>query len=595
MADERVAPLLERAFMFVEDGEWQRADEHCEKALDIDPHNAGAYLCKLLVKTGTKRLEDLGKTEVVFESFPEYKRLMEFADDDLKNSLELCVSQIKKRKAEERIKARYSFAVSAMASARTETEYFEAAAKFKGISDYSDSAELAEICLKNAEAAKEKSETKKQKKLEQKAKTKKIVLISSLAAVLVAVITVVLTFVVMPEIKYNKSLKNAAEGRFEESIEIMADLDGYKDSEEQIEKIKYAWAVDCRTKGQYEEAIKLFEKLGDYGDSVNQVLYTQALQYESNGDIAKAAIYFGKAGECLDSRERSFALWDKIAKRDAFSIKNGVFVGLKSDGTVLVNNTDLYGNLNSVYEWTDITAVSAGSYYVAGLKSDGTVVKTRRDDDDMQNVENWADIVAISAGYTHTAGLKSDGTVVQTGGPSDVSDWEDIVAISAGYRTTAGLKSDGTVVATSFNDKGQCDVSNWKDIVEISAGYFHTAGLKSDGTVVATGSSYPYALAVDNWEDIVAVSAGTYHTVGLKSDGTVVSTPVSNYSGGKFDYDDGQDEVGEWTDIVAIYAGNNYTLAIKSDGTVVEAGFMHIYSDELEVIQNTNFQFDKIS
>lgn len=48
-AGANVAPLLERAFMFLEDGNWQEADQYCEKVLDQDPKNAQAYLGKLII------------------------------------------------------------------------------------------------------------------------------------------------------------------------------------------------------------------------------------------------------------------------------------------------------------------------------------------------------------------------------------------------------------------------------------------------------------------------------------------------------------------------------------------------------------------
>lgn len=34
--------------MFLEDGNFDEADEYCEKVLDIDPENAQAYLGKLM-------------------------------------------------------------------------------------------------------------------------------------------------------------------------------------------------------------------------------------------------------------------------------------------------------------------------------------------------------------------------------------------------------------------------------------------------------------------------------------------------------------------------------------------------------------------
>ena len=39
-----VSSLLKRVSLFLEDGEWESAEEYCQKVLDIDPENAEAYL-----------------------------------------------------------------------------------------------------------------------------------------------------------------------------------------------------------------------------------------------------------------------------------------------------------------------------------------------------------------------------------------------------------------------------------------------------------------------------------------------------------------------------------------------------------------------
>ena len=49
-ANTNVAPLLKRAFMFLEDGDWNSANEYCEKVLDQDPDNGEAYLGKLMAE-----------------------------------------------------------------------------------------------------------------------------------------------------------------------------------------------------------------------------------------------------------------------------------------------------------------------------------------------------------------------------------------------------------------------------------------------------------------------------------------------------------------------------------------------------------------
>lgn len=47
-AGANTAALIKRAYMFLEDGEWDSADEYCERVLDIDPENCEAYLGKAL-------------------------------------------------------------------------------------------------------------------------------------------------------------------------------------------------------------------------------------------------------------------------------------------------------------------------------------------------------------------------------------------------------------------------------------------------------------------------------------------------------------------------------------------------------------------
>ena len=48
-------------------------------------------------------------------------------------------------------------------------------------------------------------------------------------------------------------------------------------------------------------------------------------------------------------------------------------------------------NYNVSY-WKDIVAISSGSQYTIGLRSDGTVVATGENDDGQCNVSTWKDI-----------------------------------------------------------------------------------------------------------------------------------------------------------------------------------------------------------
>ena len=54
-----VAPLLKRAFMFLEDSDWNSANEYAEKVLDLDPECAKAYVVKLLADYKLRTQEQL--------------------------------------------------------------------------------------------------------------------------------------------------------------------------------------------------------------------------------------------------------------------------------------------------------------------------------------------------------------------------------------------------------------------------------------------------------------------------------------------------------------------------------------------------------
>lgn len=87
IANENIAPLLERAFMFLEDGEFDSADEYCEKVLDQDPKCARAYLGKLMAELKVRKKEDLTNCEQPFDDSNNYNKALRFADEKLAQGL----------------------------------------------------------------------------------------------------------------------------------------------------------------------------------------------------------------------------------------------------------------------------------------------------------------------------------------------------------------------------------------------------------------------------------------------------------------------------------------------------------------------------
>ncbi|MDD7354192.1 MAG: DUF6273 domain-containing protein, partial [Oscillospiraceae bacterium] len=146
-----VQPLLKRAFMFLEDGDFKSADEYCEKVLDIDPENGQAYLGKLMAELKVKVQEKLKDCAEPFDDSNNYKKAIRYGDEELAETLKGYVELIKNRNEENRLKKAYDEACKAMNNAKTEEQFKDAAEKFGEIKGYRDSDSLCESCYAKAE------------------------------------------------------------------------------------------------------------------------------------------------------------------------------------------------------------------------------------------------------------------------------------------------------------------------------------------------------------------------------------------------------------------------------------------------------------
>ena len=144
--------LLRRAFLFLEDGEFDRADEFAEQVLNQDPEDAEAYLVKLMADLMVRNRADLGKCETPFQKNKHYQKIMRFAKDALKNELNGYLEQIAQTLELNRLQGVYDHARLSMNTAKTEADFQYAASAFRSIADFKDSATLAEQCIACAEA-----------------------------------------------------------------------------------------------------------------------------------------------------------------------------------------------------------------------------------------------------------------------------------------------------------------------------------------------------------------------------------------------------------------------------------------------------------
>ena len=84
---DQVPAILKRMRLFLEDGEWDKADEYCEKVLDIQPENAMAYVGKLMVEMKARTPDDLAGRQGLTSS-RYYQKALRFAEGELRAQLE---------------------------------------------------------------------------------------------------------------------------------------------------------------------------------------------------------------------------------------------------------------------------------------------------------------------------------------------------------------------------------------------------------------------------------------------------------------------------------------------------------------------------
>ena len=144
------APLLERVFLFLEDGKWQDANIYCEKVLDIDPKNAEAYLGKLMAELQVRTRERLADCAEPFDDRDNYSKVLRFGDESLESELRGYIAHISDRNENTRLTGIYNNAKNAMNTANSEETYKAAADTFATIPGFGDADMLAQQCLDKA-------------------------------------------------------------------------------------------------------------------------------------------------------------------------------------------------------------------------------------------------------------------------------------------------------------------------------------------------------------------------------------------------------------------------------------------------------------
>ena len=387
--------LLDRAWMFLEDEDYQKAHEYFERVLDIDPRNSRAYLGNVLATLHLPSVAALDTVIVRLDTFKDFDRAMCFANEAEQLELKKIYDAAQRKYLIKNIHDIFKHEVSVQEEAARRQE--EANRRRE-----------EEARRQEEEARRREEEARHKKELQEKMLEKRWVYHHCHTSSMVVCGSA-------RTIGFRVDGTVLACGKNDDG---QCNVSGWKD-------IVAVAAGNAHTVGLKSDGTVVACGQNASGQcdvsgwkDIVAVAAGGAYTVGLRSDGTVVACGYNEYGQC-DVFE-----WTDIV---AVATSGDHTVGLRSDGTVVACGYNKYGQCD-VSGWTDIVAVAPSNRYTVGLKSDGTVVACGDNKYGQCDVSEWKDIVAVAAGGLHTVGLKSDGTVVACGACRDalrnVSGWK---------------------------------------------------------------------------------------------------------------------------------------------------------------------------
>ena len=541
------SPLLKRAFMFLEDKNWQEADEYCEKVLDRNPECAEAYLGKLMAELQVCKIENLADCNEPFDNNNNYQKAVRFADNNLANTFK----HINECNKNARLKKIYAGAVKAMEFANTQSEFEIAARKFEEIAEYKDSSDLIEKCREEAEnkrkddiynsalatikttydeiagyeaavemfesisgwkdadeqilicqrkieefkAKKESERLEAERRAEERRikaektakRLKKIIAITTPIICVCIAFLLVLFNIIIPTMKYNSANKCVESKKYLEAIALYEELTDYKDSASKINSTRYLLAISQLENKEYKNAYDNFTLIKDYKDSA-------AKRQESGYFYAQTLMNDKKYQEAADilerigSYEKGIALKNQCYLEGAkqFYANKEYFNALNWYEKVMAYDKKAEFYLDSCYNYGK-SQLSSGNYIAAITW--------------FSKCANYSDTQAQikETKYQYVKSNMSN---------SSATIFEYMKELkSAGYKDSASIYKDlyAWKVDIVVNDDQNDTTTNMSSISKYSNWYFHLSlsggEPNAETTIKYTGYFPDGSTHSDNWDD----------------------------------------------------------------------------------------------
>ena len=305
--------------------------------------------------------------------------------------------------------------------------------------------------------------------------------------------------------------------------------------------------------------------------------------------------------------------------------------GYNNFGQLGLNNTTNYSSPVQVGALTAWLSLSAGRYFSAAIKTDGTLWTWGRGNNGQLGLgnnnpysspkqvgalTNWA---TVKAGSTHCAAIKTDGTLWTWGmnvygqlglnsatysfsSPQQVgalTTWSKIASLA---NSVLAIKTDGTLWAWGRNNLGQLGIgntTNYSSPMQVGAltawsslggqeSENSSAAIKTDGTLwtwgdngsgqlgqtlsTAINRSSPVQVgALTNWSKVIGGGGGAGYMSSVKTDGSLWTWGSNDYGQlgiGNTTYYSSPKQVGALYTWLNVYGGGRHNSASKADGTL---------------------------
>ena len=420
--------LLKRAFMTMEEANWEKANELLEQVLNIDPECAEAYLGKLMIEKKVKNREGLKQLDTPSRFLTlsnNYKKAVQYGDEKLKAELSAVMASMDANRTEKLYRSACQDAAEG-----TILSLEEAAARFGSLRSYKDSAQRQTECLSRVEALRESKGSFFQQA--NRLTKHRIAAYESCSYGLKADGTVL-------------AIGNKMDSRC--NVSAWRGITAIAVGKYDVVGLKSNGTVVTAGSSKYDTS--QWSNIVAVSAGVFHIVGLKA-------DGSAVAVGRDQDGQC------NVSTWKDIA---AIAAGSHHTVGLKKDGTVVAVGYNQYCQCN-VSGWKDITAIAADGDRTVGLKADGTVVVTDRDGSAEKIACNMKGVIDIALTWRIT-GLYADGTVGVYDGTKvePIRDWKDIVAFAGSSGHMIGLKTDGTVVSKLRHLSLMCEeikVSDWR-------------------------------------------------------------------------------------------------------------------------------------